>query len=425
MVEIMGNCLPWLNSKNKRRKVSFLMVGLDNAGKTTAVKGVQGQPVADVAPTVGFSSVDIRNGIYDVTMIDLGGGSRIRDIWKNYLAEIHAVVFVVDSTDVERMTECKETLQKLLENPLIQRKPVLLLANKQDKDSALEEYEICESLNVEEIVNANQCLCKVVLCAALTSKPGKKGMDPALKGGFAWLLHVVGEQYETLNERIVADVKKREILREEEIKISKERVRLIREERARLEEEAQANGDVPQDSPSKLSSTTNNANTSLDVEGLLPGSVADETGKASALSVRSGLGDQLLDDEEELPGSVKQTGAEDSCTESQQRSNSRMSNIVRDVATPSTPSTDRLQTVPTPETDLSSEILPSDIKKKKRRKRKNNQVIPLSSDQLPLSSVVLPPIETKGRLSSIENSLGQMPLPPVKPNIDSEDDILT
>jgi len=59
-------------------------------------------------------------------MIDLGGGSRIRGIWRNYMAEVHGVIYVVDSSAMERMDESKEVLQTLLSNPLIQRKPVLL-----------------------------------------------------------------------------------------------------------------------------------------------------------------------------------------------------------------------------------------------------------------------------------------------------------
>jgi len=54
-------------------KICLLMVGLDNAGKTTAVKAVQRENVEEVAPTVGFSSVEIRTGILWLNVIDLNG----------------------------------------------------------------------------------------------------------------------------------------------------------------------------------------------------------------------------------------------------------------------------------------------------------------------------------------------------------------
>ncbi len=39
----------------------------------------------DVAPTVGFSKVDLKQGKFEVTIFDLGGGKRIRGIWKKLL----------------------------------------------------------------------------------------------------------------------------------------------------------------------------------------------------------------------------------------------------------------------------------------------------------------------------------------------------
>lgn len=42
---------------------------------------------------------------FDIVVYDLGGGERIRDIWENYYAEVHGVIFVVDTDDVQRRTE--------------------------------------------------------------------------------------------------------------------------------------------------------------------------------------------------------------------------------------------------------------------------------------------------------------------------------
>ena len=37
---------------------------------------------------------------------DLGGQKDIRSIWPKYYSDCHAVVFVIDSTDKERIEEC-------------------------------------------------------------------------------------------------------------------------------------------------------------------------------------------------------------------------------------------------------------------------------------------------------------------------------
>lgn len=69
------------------RKIVLLLLGLDNAGKTAAVKGLAGEPV-DTVPTVGFSVISLRYQDYTVKVYDLGGGSGIRGIWPQYFVDV-------------------------------------------------------------------------------------------------------------------------------------------------------------------------------------------------------------------------------------------------------------------------------------------------------------------------------------------------
>ena len=80
----------------------------------------------DVTPTVGYSNVNFLFDGFDVTMYDLGGGSKIRDIWHNYYADVYGFVFVVDASDETRMEECLRVIEVCLENDLVQGKPLLL-----------------------------------------------------------------------------------------------------------------------------------------------------------------------------------------------------------------------------------------------------------------------------------------------------------
>uniref|UniRef100_A0A8C0HB13 ARF like GTPase 13B n=1 Tax=Chelonoidis abingdonii TaxID=106734 RepID=A0A8C0HB13_CHEAB len=127
MFSLMANCCNWLKRwREPVRKVTLVIVGLDNAGKTATVKGIQGESPEDVAPTVGFSKIDLKQGRFEVTIFDLGGGKRIRGIWKNYYAEAYGIIFVVDSSDTERMEETKETMTEVLRHPRISGKPILV-----------------------------------------------------------------------------------------------------------------------------------------------------------------------------------------------------------------------------------------------------------------------------------------------------------
>jgi signal recognition particle receptor subunit beta len=61
------------------------------------------------------------------------------------------MVFVVDSSDEERLTETLEELQSLLAEEALQKVPLLVYANKQDLQFALEAEEVMEHLKLTEI----------------------------------------------------------------------------------------------------------------------------------------------------------------------------------------------------------------------------------------------------------------------------------
>ncbi|XP_065151872.1 ADP-ribosylation factor-like protein 13B isoform X8 [Paramisgurnus dabryanus] len=222
-------------SNNNVRKVTLVMVGLDNVGKTATARVIQGESPLDVAPTVGFSKVDLKQGKFEVTIFDLGGGKRIRGIWKNYYSESYGVVFVVDSSDVQRIQETRDTIAEVLRHPRIAGKPVLVLANKQDHDGAMAEADIIESLSLEKLVNENKCLCQIEPCSAVLGY-GKK-VDKSIKNGLDWLLNNVAKDYEAISERVQKDTADQKAQEEQDKKERAERVRKIREERDRQERE--------------------------------------------------------------------------------------------------------------------------------------------------------------------------------------------
>ncbi|XP_060716859.1 ADP-ribosylation factor-like protein 13B isoform X2 [Tachysurus vachellii] len=236
MFSLMANCCSWLKRwREPVRKVTLVMVGLDNAGKTATVRGIQGECPLDVAPTVGFSKVDLKQGRFEVTIFDLGGGKRIRGIWKNYYSESYGVVFVVDSSDVQRIQETRETMAEVLRHPRIAGKPVLVLANKQDRDGAMAEADIIESLSLEKLVNENKCLCQIEPCSAVLGY-GKK-IDKSIKNGLNWLLNNIAKDYEAITERVQRDTAEQRVQEEQDKKERAERVKRIREERDRQEHE--------------------------------------------------------------------------------------------------------------------------------------------------------------------------------------------
>merc|ERR1712072_537053 len=88
------------------KEAKLLVLGLDNAGKTTLMKKLAGEDINHIMPTQGFNIKSIKMaGKVQINMWDIGGQRSIRPYWKNYYQEVKGIVWVVDSTDRRRMGE--------------------------------------------------------------------------------------------------------------------------------------------------------------------------------------------------------------------------------------------------------------------------------------------------------------------------------
>ncbi|CAH0547616.1 unnamed protein product [Brassicogethes aeneus] len=201
----MGNTL-CCYKRTTKKKIVLLLLGLDNAGKTVAAKGLAGQSNEGVVPTMGFSIINLKFLSYNVDIYDLGGAAGIRGIWNKYFTDAHGVIFVVDSSDISRLEEAKLALFNILSNEKIAGKPLLILANKQDFENALDEVDIIEELDIENIVNIQKCPTLVESCTA-TEVNSQYRIDPGIKRGYDWLLSYISGNFEKLNCRVLMDVK--------------------------------------------------------------------------------------------------------------------------------------------------------------------------------------------------------------------------
>ena len=68
---------------------------------------------------------------------DLGGQTSIRPYWRSYYANTSAVVFVVDSTDIERLEIAADELRSMLNEDELRDAALLVFANKQDQVGAV------------------------------------------------------------------------------------------------------------------------------------------------------------------------------------------------------------------------------------------------------------------------------------------------
>lgn len=83
----------------KRKDMRVLMLGLDQAGKTTILYKLKLGEVVSCIPTIGFNVETVEVGKCNFTVWDVGGQDKIRPLWRHYYPNTQAVVFVIDSTD--------------------------------------------------------------------------------------------------------------------------------------------------------------------------------------------------------------------------------------------------------------------------------------------------------------------------------------
>lgn len=220
---------PSLQTARKERELRVLVLGLDNAGKTTIVKRLIGEDVRKVEPTLGFQITTLlwpREGkaccskgeklrnegrshldaaissTVALNLWDIGGQRSIRAFWRNYFERTEAIVWVVDSSDSRRLPECRSELAALVREDRLAGASILIFANKCDIPGALDEATIAMRLGlgpkggmeedhenpttdqervsdraIERAMGRGNHSWKVVQCSALSGANVVEGMD--------------------------------------------------------------------------------------------------------------------------------------------------------------------------------------------------------------------------------------------------------
>merc|ERR1712113_47862 len=97
-----------------KQEMRILMVGLDNAGKTTVLYKLKLGEVIHTIPTIGFNVEQVQYKNINFTVWDVGGQDKIRPLWRHYYKNTQAVIFVVDSGDRDRIDDKSGKLHPIL-----------------------------------------------------------------------------------------------------------------------------------------------------------------------------------------------------------------------------------------------------------------------------------------------------------------------
>ncbi|RXN03715.1 ADP-ribosylation factor-related 1 [Labeo rohita] len=190
----------------------ILILGLDNAGKTTFLeqtktkfsKNYKGMNLSKITTTVGLNIGTIDVGKARLMFWDLGGQEELQSLWDKYYAESHGVIYVIDSTDEERLGESKNAFglylpevknyyelskiklimlvepEKMISSEVLEGVPLLVLANKQDVENCLSVPDIKTAFSdCAPKIGKRDCL--VQPCSALSGQGVNDGIEWMVK----------------------------------------------------------------------------------------------------------------------------------------------------------------------------------------------------------------------------------------------------
>ncbi|VDK88908.1 unnamed protein product [Litomosoides sigmodontis] len=202
----MGNCVGGfkkhtrkLQHHKKIRKIRICILGIDGAGKSTAICALASGKLSNVLPTNGFALQQFKYGKAEIIAYDLGGGERIRSIWKNYFSEVFGVIYVIDGSVKDRIEESGQLLKHVISDDDLIKKPFLIVLNKKDRERCIDEIQLSDRFNLHNLANRYQTQIRVEICQS--NLGSGKMMDEMLRDGFEWLLEEIYRNYDELAKR--------------------------------------------------------------------------------------------------------------------------------------------------------------------------------------------------------------------------------
>lgn len=139
--------------KRRRNRLSFVCVGLQGSGKTSILEYLTSQSFCeDVHPTYGFN---LRVFKFEktklITVYDCGGMECFRHLWEFYYTGTNGIIFVIDSLDEKSLEESGHELISLLNNQSLQKKPILIYANKSEQENSMSIEALGNYLSLTEL----------------------------------------------------------------------------------------------------------------------------------------------------------------------------------------------------------------------------------------------------------------------------------
>jgi ADP-ribosylation factor-like protein 3 len=164
--------------KKNDKEPRILILGLDNAGKTSILRKLSDEDPTQTQPTQGFNIKSVDCEGFKLNMWDIGGKKAIRAYWPNYFDEVDCLVYVVDAADKRRLEETAAELEALLGEEKLKGAPVLVFSNKSDLATALSPEDVSTTLQLHNLRDRKWSIQR---CSAKTGEGLHEGLEWAVR----------------------------------------------------------------------------------------------------------------------------------------------------------------------------------------------------------------------------------------------------
>ena len=159
-----------------RNNFKIIILGIQNAGKTTILYQLSLGQLVKTTPTIGSNVEELTYNNVKFQAWDLGGQESTRSVWDVYYMNTDAVVYVIDSSDDEYLEESKSQFHKLIAHPTLKNATILIFANKQDLQGAKDMNKLIQEY---EFFKIKEHIWHIQACSALKGE--------GLVAGIKWL----------------------------------------------------------------------------------------------------------------------------------------------------------------------------------------------------------------------------------------------
>ena len=155
-----------------RNNFKIIILGIQNAGKTTILYRLSIGQLVKTTPTIGSNVEEISYNNIKLQAWDLGGQQSTRSVWDVYFVNTDAIIYVIDTHD-ETYDDSKTQFYKLLSNEALKNAVILIYANKQDLPGA---KNVAEIIQIYELDTIKDHIWHIQPCSAQTGEGLITGM---------------------------------------------------------------------------------------------------------------------------------------------------------------------------------------------------------------------------------------------------------